>query len=64
MFLIVILLRKVLTNIKNYVTIEISNEREVIKMRKEIYEELINLGYAANEAWEMISEMEFSEDCE
>ena len=58
------MLRKVLTNIKNYVTIEISNEREVIKMRKEIYEELINLDYAANESWEMISKMEFSEDCE
>ena len=34
------------------------------KMRKEIYEELINLGYTPDEAWEMISEMEFEEDYE
>ena len=33
-------------------------------MRKEMYEELIMLGYAPGEAWEMISQMELSEDCE
>ena len=33
-------------------------------MRKEIYEELINLGYTSDEVWEMISEMEFEEDYE
>ena len=32
--------------------------------RKEIYEELINLGYTSEEAWEQISEMEFAEDYE
>jgi hypothetical protein len=53
-----------LTSIKKYVIIEVPNEREVIKMRKEIYEELINLGYAPDEVWEMISEMEFAEDYE
>ena len=33
-------------------------------MRKEMYEELINLGYTSDEAWEMISEMDFAEDYE
>ena len=33
-------------------------------MRKEIYEELIQMGFTPEEAWEQISEMEFAEDCE
>ena len=33
-------------------------------MRKEIYEELIELGYTSDEAWERISGMEFADDCE
>ena len=41
-----------------------NKEKEVMKMRKEIYEELIELGYSPDEAWEMISEMEFAEDYE
>lgn len=35
-----------------------------LKMRKEIYEELIGLGYTSEEAWEQISEMEFADDYE
>lgn len=33
-------------------------------MRKEMYDELIMLGYTPDEAWEMISQMEFAEDYE
>lgn len=35
-----------------------------MEMRKEIYEELIALGYTPDEAWEQISQMEFAEDYE
>lgn len=31
-------------------------------MRKEIYEELIKLGFTPEDAWEQIAEMEFTED--
>lgn len=30
--------------------------------RQEIYEELIQMGYSAEEAWAAISEMDFAED--
>ncbi len=30
--------------------------------RKDTYDELIQLGYTPDEAWEQIAEMEFSED--
>ena len=33
-------------------------------MRKEMYEELIGLGYTPDEALERISEMDFAEDYE
>ena len=33
-------------------------------MRKEMYEELIQLGFTPEEAWEQISEMDFAEDYE
>ena len=33
-------------------------------MRKDIYEELIKLGYTPEEAWELIAEMDFAEDTE
>lgn len=33
-------------------------------MRTDMYEELINLGYTPDEAWEMISEMDFADDNE
>ena len=35
-----------------------------VKMRKEMYGELINMGYSPDEAWEQISEMDFAEDYE
>ena len=39
--------------------------KEVKKiMRKEMYEELVAIGYTPDEAWEQISEMDFAEDYE
>ena len=36
----------------------------ILPMRKEMYEELIQLGFAPEEALEQISEMDFAEDYE
>ena len=48
----------------NFVTVHYKTIDGSKNMRKEVYEELIELGYSPEEAWEKISEMEFAEDYE
>ena len=64
------ILKKVLTNYIPlwyyvYVPLRYTTKTErILQMRKEMYEELIQLGFTPEEAWEQISEMDFAEDYE